>query len=62
MLRKADKEVMTERPTIHKVKTKGKEETTWIVNGYKRSVFTEIKTKKGQDNEVKIRMKSDTKQ
>ena len=62
MLRKADKEVITERPTIHKVKTKCKEETTRIVNGYKRPVFTEIKTKKGQDNKVKIRMNSNAKQ
>ena len=40
-LRKAGKEVITEKPPPHKVKTKGKEETTRIVNGYKRLVFTD---------------------
>ena len=40
-LRKAGKEVITERPPLHKVKTKGKEEATKIVNGYKGSVFTD---------------------
>ena len=41
MLRKAGKEVITERPPPQKVKTKGKEETNWIINGYKRLVFTD---------------------
>ena len=34
-LRKAGKEVITERPPLHKVKTKGKEEAMRIVNRYK---------------------------
>ena len=33
MLRKAGKEVITERPLLHKVNTKGKEEANRIVNG-----------------------------
>ena len=32
------------------------------MNGYKRQVFTEIKTKKGQDNGLEIRMNSDARQ
>ena len=60
MPRKADKEGITERPPHHKVKTKGKEETTRIVNGYKRPVLTKIKTKKGQDNEASVRTKAET--
>ena len=40
-LRKAGREVITEWPPLHKVKTKGKEEATKIVNGYKGSVFTD---------------------
>ena len=47
MLRKTDKEVITERPPQHRVKAKSKEETTRIVSGYKRPVLTETKTKKG---------------
>ena len=41
MLRKAGKEVITERPPLHKVETKGKEEANRIVNGYKGPVFTD---------------------
>ena len=40
-LRKAGKEVITERPPLHKVKTKGKEEATKIINRYKGPVFTD---------------------
>ena len=40
MLRKAGKEVITKRPPLHRVKTKGKEEAKRIVNGYKGPVFT----------------------
>ena len=40
MLRQAGKEVITERPPLHKVKTKGKEEANRIINGYKGPVFT----------------------
>ena len=38
-LRKAGKEVITKRPPLHKVKTKGKEEATEIINRYKELVF-----------------------
>ena len=38
-LRKAGKEVITESPPLHKVKTKGKEEAMRIVNRYKGQVF-----------------------
>ena len=38
-LRKAGKEVITERPPLHRVKTKGKEEAMRIVNRYKGPVF-----------------------
>ena len=62
MLRRAGKEVITKRPPHHKVETKGKEETTRIVNRYKRPVFTETKTKKWQDNEHKINKNSDARQ
>ena len=41
MLRKAGKKVITKRPPLHKVKTKGKEEAIRIVNGYKGPVFTD---------------------
>ena len=40
-LRKAGKEVITERLPLHKVKTKGKEEANQIVNRYKGPVFTD---------------------
>ena len=40
-LRKAGNEVITERPSPHKVNTKGKEEATNIVNRYKGPVFTD---------------------
>ena len=40
-LRKAGKEVITKRPLLHKVKTKGKEEAMRIVNRYKGPVFTD---------------------
>ena len=40
-LRKVGKEVITKRPLLHKVKTKGKEEATRIVNRYKGPVFTD---------------------
>ena len=40
-VRKAGKEVITKRPPLHKVKTKGKEEATEIVNRYKGPVFTD---------------------
>ena len=62
MLRKAEKEVITKRPPHHRAKTKGKEETTRIVNGYKRPVFTETKTKKGQEDVLKIRKNSGARQ
>ena len=39
--RKVGKEVFTERPPLHKVKTKGKEEAMRIVNRYKGPVFTD---------------------
>ena len=38
-LRKAGEEDSNERHPQHKVKTKGKEEATRIVNGYKRPVL-----------------------
>ena len=38
-LRKAGKEVITEGPILHKVKTKGKEEAMRIINRYKGLVF-----------------------
>ena len=60
MLRSPDKVVSTERPPYRKVKTKGKEETTRIVSGYKRPVLTEIKTKKWQDDEASVRTKAET--
>ena len=44
-LRKAGEEVITERHPQHKVKTKGKEEATGVVNRYKRPVFMD---KEGQ--------------
>ena len=37
-----------------------KEETTRIVSRYKRPVLTEIKTKKGQDDEAGVRTKAET--
>ena len=40
-LRKAGKEGVTERPPLHKVRTKGKEEAARIVNRYKGPVFTD---------------------
>ena len=49
-LRKAGKEVITERPPRHRVKTKGEEETNKIVNGYKGPVFT--------DREGKMKMET----
>ena len=47
-LRKAGEEVITERHPQHKVKTKGKEEATGVVNGYKRPVL--------MDKEGKMKM------
>ena len=41
MLRQAGKKVITKRPPLHKVKTKGKEEANRIVRGYKGPVFTD---------------------
>jgi hypothetical protein len=41
MLRKAGKEVVTERPPLRRVKTKGKEEANQIFNRYKGPVFTD---------------------
>ena len=41
MLRQAGRNVITERPLLHRVKTKGKEEANRIVNGYKEPVFTD---------------------
>ena len=40
-LRKAGKEVITTKPPLHKVKTKGKEEAVRIINRYKGPVFTD---------------------
>ena len=40
MVRKAGKEVITKRPPLHEVKTKGKEEAGLIVNRYKGPMFT----------------------
>ena len=36
---KAGREVITERPPLYRVKTRGKEEAKRIVNGYKGLVF-----------------------
>ena len=44
-LRKAGEEVITERHPQHKVKVKGKEEATGVVNRYKRPV---LKDKEGR--------------
>ena len=49
-LRKAGKEVITERPPRRRVKTKGEEEATKIINGYKGPVFT--------DREGKMKMET----
>ena len=56
MLRKAGKEVITERPPLHKVKTKGKEEATEIINRYKGPVFTD-RVGKMKVEEVELRYK-----
>ena len=49
-LRKAGKEVITKRPPRHRVKTKGEEEATKILNGYNGLVFT--------DREGKMKMET----
>ena len=49
-LRKAGKEVITERDPRHRVKTKGKEEATKIGNRYKGPVLT--------DREGKMKMET----
>ena len=54
-LRKAAKEVITERPPLCKVKTKGKEEATRIFNRYKGPVFMVGKMKM-EAVELKYRM------
>ena len=54
MLRKADKEVVTERPPLRKVKTKGKEEANQILNRYKGPVFTD-RVGRMKVEEVKLR-------
>ena len=53
-LRQAGKRVITERPPLHRVETKGKEEANRIVNGYKGPVFTD-KVGLMKVEEVKLR-------
>ena len=55
-LRKTDKKVINERRPKHRVKTKGKEETTRVVNGYKRPV---LRDRKGKMKKEEIELKNE---
>ena len=54
MLRQAGKRVITERPPLHEVETKGKEEANRIVSRYKGPVFTD-KVGRMKVEEVRLR-------